>query len=101
MAPKKRSFLDPGAAEKKQALARRSNRLLDALRHLRDTERRKREVPISTPTFHELANEVNTTSREIFRLAHEQERLGDEVPRGAESIEDVDPSDGSDRARLD
>lgn len=74
----------------KRPLANRSNKLLEALRHLRDTEKRKREQPISSPGFHELADEVDRTSRRIFSLGREQERLGNESPRGLESINDVD-----------
>lgn len=79
--------------EKKRALAGTSNKLLAALKHLRDTEQRKRQLPIASPAFDELAAEVERTSREIFRLARHQDRLGDEAeesPRGAETIEDVD-----------
>ncbi len=81
-------------SEEKQALAGRSDKLLGALRHLKETEERKREVPISTPTFHELANDVNATSREIFRLAREQDEIGDEIPTGSDTIEDVNRRDG-------
>jgi hypothetical protein len=79
-------------SEEKRELAGQSNKLLDALRRLKDVEERKREVPISTPSFHELANDVNATSREIFRIARNQDRLGDEVPTGSETIEDIDRS---------
>lgn len=82
-------------SEQKRELADQSNRLLDALRHLKETEERKREMPISTPTFHELANDVNATSREIFRIAREQDELGDAIPTGSDSIDDVDREDGN------
>ena len=75
---------------KKRELADKSNRMLEKLRYLRETEKIKRKTPISTPTFHELANQVNATSREIFKIAHEQETLGEEIPTGDETIEDVD-----------
>jgi hypothetical protein len=81
-------------SEEKRALAGRSYKLLQALRHLKETEERKREVPISTPTFHELANDVNATSREIFRLAREQDEIGEQIPTGSDTIEDVDRRDG-------
>ena len=74
----------------KRKLASRSNRLLDALRHVRDTENRKRHEPISTPKFHELADEVDRASREVFRLARDEERIGDEIPTGTDTIHDVD-----------
>jgi hypothetical protein len=82
-------------SESKRELAGRSNKLLDALRHLKETEERKRKVPISTPAFHELANDVNATSREIFRIARDQDVLGDTIPTGSETIDDVD-GDGAD-----
>jgi hypothetical protein len=85
-------------SEDKRALAGRSNELLDALRRLKATEERKREVPISTPTFHALANEVNATSREIFRIARDQDSLGDELPTGSDTIEDVDRRSDTDAA---
>ena len=76
--------------DKKRALADHSNRLLEALRRMRDTEKRKRQEPISTPKFHKLADEVNRASNEVFRLAREEERLGDESPRGTDSIDDIE-----------
>ncbi len=87
--------------EKKRALADASNKLLAALRHLRDTEQRKRQLPISSPAFDELADEVEKTSREIYNLARNQDRFGDESedrladesPGGSETIEDVDRSE--------
>ena len=76
--------------QKKRALTDTSNKLLEAIQHVRDTEKRKRQVPISTPAFHELAEEVNRASNEVFRLARRQDRLGDESPRGSASIDDLD-----------
>ena len=74
----------------KRALADTSNKLLGAVRKVRDTEQRKRQHPISTPVFHELAEEVNRASQEVFRLARVEDRLGDEAPRGSQTIDDVD-----------
>jgi hypothetical protein len=81
-------------SDPKRKLTERSNNLLEALRHLRDTEKRKRDEPISTPKFHELAADVDKTSRRIFSLARQQERLGEESPRGQETINDIDRRDG-------
>jgi hypothetical protein len=80
------------ADKRKQELADKSNRMLDKMRHLRDTEQRKRQTSISTPAFHELADDVNATSREIFKIAREQETLGDAIPTGEETIDDADVS---------
>jgi hypothetical protein len=77
-------------AERRRAITNVSNRLLAAIRRMRDTEQRKRREPISSPRFHELATEVERTSEEVFRLAHREERLGDEMPRGHTTIDDMD-----------
>ena len=81
-------------ADKRRALADRSNKLLEALRHLRDTEKRKRQLQISTPPFHQLADEVDRTSRRIFSLAREQDRLGEELPSGSGTIDETDAAAG-------
>ncbi len=60
---------------------------------MRDVEKRKREEPISSPKFHALADEVDKSSREVFRLARDQERLGDQIPTGSDTIDDVDRRD--------
>lgn len=86
--------------DQKRELTKRSNKLLDALRHLRETEKQKRNEPISSPKFHALADEVDKTSRQIFSIARQQDRLGEESPRGEESINDIDRRDG-DRPRPD
>jgi hypothetical protein len=82
-------------SEEKRELAGRSNKLLDALRHLKATEERKREVPISTPRYHELEDDANATSREIFRTARDEARLSDEIPTGSDSIDDVERQTGT------
>lgn len=81
-------------SDAKRQLTDRSNRLLEALRGMRETEKRKRAEPISSPKFHALADEVDKASRDVFRLARDQERLGDQIPRGSDTIDDVDHQDG-------
>jgi hypothetical protein len=80
-------------SDAKRQLTDRSNRLLDALRDMREVEKRKRAEPISSPKFHALADEVDKASRDVFRLARDEERLGDEIPRGSDTIDDVDHRD--------
>jgi len=80
--------------DEKRDLTNRSNKLLEALRHLRATEKQKRDEPISSPRFHELADDAEKTSRRIFSIARQQERLGDEAPRGDETINDIDCREG-------
>ena len=76
--------------EKKSELAGRSDELLDALQRLKDTEQRKRHEPISSDTFHRLANEVDALSHEVFSIARDQRDIGEETERTGETIEDVD-----------
>jgi hypothetical protein len=85
--------------QKKRKLAGRSNRLLDTLRHMRDTENRKRHEPITTPKFHELADEVDRASREVFRLPRDQEQIGEEIPTGSDTIHDVDEAIRADESK--
>jgi hypothetical protein len=56
-----------------------SDALLEAVRELNDLEREKRMQQVSTPEFHAMARQITERSREVFRLAAEEERAGDEV----------------------
>jgi hypothetical protein len=70
-----------------------SDALLDALREIHDLEREKRAQQLSTPEFHAMARQITERSREVFRIAAEEEKAGDEVesPRD-ETTEDIHPS---------
>lgn len=83
--------------DEKRALAKRSNELLESMRHLRDTEHQKRELPISTPEFHVVADEADKTSRRVFSLARDQTKLGEEIETQDESVGDVDRAASKDR----
>ena len=86
------------ADAKKTELASKSDQLLDALGRLKETEERKRQEPISTDDFHRLANEVDEISHEVFYVAKTQDRLGEQIPTGNDSIEDVkDGMEGPER----
>jgi hypothetical protein len=56
-----------------------SDTLLDAIRTLRDLEREKRTQKLSSPEFHAMAREITERSREVFRVAAQEERAGDEL----------------------
>jgi len=77
------------ADPKKSELAGKSDELLNALKRLKETEQRKRREPISSDRFHELANEVDAISHEVFAIARTQDRLGERIPSSDESIDDV------------
>lgn len=74
----------------KDELTDQSDLLLAELTHLRATEQRKRLKAISTPPFHALADEVMASSRRVYRIAAEQDRLGEASETGDESIEDIE-----------
>jgi hypothetical protein len=76
-------------SDPKVELTGRSAEILNAIDDLHDMEVRKRERPISTPEFHDLAEDITAKSREVFRIAVEQEDVGEEAPSGDESINDV------------
>jgi hypothetical protein len=73
----------------KRKLADRSGDMLGELAHLKETEELKRREPISTGPFHELADEVSASSRRVYKLGAELEKLGDESATGEVTIEDV------------
>jgi hypothetical protein len=81
--------VEPDAVDPKRELADESALLLGAIDQLHDMEAEKRTRPISTPGFHRLAEEITVKSRDVFRVATEEERKGDESPRGDETIDDV------------
>jgi hypothetical protein len=88
------------ADRKKTELASRSDDLLEAVQRLKETERAKRQEPISSESFHRLANEVDALSHEVFAIARDQDGLGERIPRSDESIADVaEQSDGDEAQR--
>jgi hypothetical protein len=74
--------------KEKSELADRSEDLLDALQRLKETETRKRHEPISSETFHQLANEVDAISHEVFSIARDERSIGDRTTRSDDTIED-------------
>lgn len=76
--------------KEKSELADRSAELLDALRRLKETEKRKRHEPISSESFHRLANEVDAISHEVFSIARDERSIGNRTTRSNETIEDLE-----------
>jgi hypothetical protein len=75
----------------RQTLRRDSDALLEAVDKLRAVEREKRATPISTPEFHELADQAHNVSKQIFSLSDEQLGLGQAIPEGSRPIEETPP----------
>jgi hypothetical protein len=77
----------PPSDDDRQRLTDASNALLRAAQRLRDLERRKRTVDISSAEFHALADEIAAVSRDVFNRAHEEAALDDGIERQSRSIE--------------
>lgn len=71
-------------------LSRDSDELLADLTEVRELEEQKRQEPISTERFHELAEDITGKSHEIFRKAYREEEDGNETETSEQSIADVD-----------
>jgi len=65
--------------KRRHEVADTSDRLMERLTTLKAIEAEKRQDPMSTPHFHELAEEVTQISRDIFSLALNEERTGDDL----------------------
>jgi hypothetical protein len=74
---------------KKQQLETASDRLMAEAATVRRLEAEKRTHPISTPEFHALADKIADHARHVFRLADDEEEMGDEIPTGRDTIDDV------------
>jgi hypothetical protein len=77
-------------SDQQRDLARRSDRLLEAIDDLHRLESEKRREVISSPPFHRLAEAITKKSREIFHMAYRQESVGDATETTDESIEEID-----------
>lgn len=84
--------IDETDATAAQEVRRDSDALLDAIRGLNDLEREKRSQEVSSPEFHEMARKITERSREVFRMAAEEEKAGDEVESPQDrTIEEIGP----------
>ena len=83
-----------GRAERERKQLRDvSDALLRRMNELKDLEKRKRLLEISTPEFHEAADAVAEKSREIFALAHDEQAVGNRIDERQDvATEDVDPT---------
>jgi hypothetical protein len=76
-------------------LRKDSDALLQAARELHDLELEKRRQEISTPEFHDKAHEITVRSRDVFRIAADEERVGDEIESPQHTTtDDVRPQSG-------
>ncbi len=76
-------------SDEKQAVSDLSTRLLEEAEIMQRLEREKRGLPISSPEFHRVAEEVAVRSRTVFSLASEEEQVGDLTRPSDETIDDL------------
>ena len=82
-----------------QDLNQLSKRLLGAVDDVQRLERRKRATPRSTDEFHELADEIEHKTRQVFTTAAEEREVGThDSPIPAERAEQ-EPGDWTDSDR--
>lgn len=73
----------------KEQLRMESDELMEAVEDVRSLERRRRTEAISTPQFHELGDRILERSRDVFRVAQDEESTGNSVETSDVTIEDV------------
>jgi hypothetical protein len=71
-----------------------SDELLDALNSMKAAEVEKRGEQMSTPPFHELADEVEARAKRVWELAAQENDDGDEVETTGISVNETEPRDG-------
>ncbi|MBA2718750.1 MAG: hypothetical protein H0U52_05795 [Chloroflexi bacterium] len=64
---------------RRERLSGESQRLLTAIDEIHDLESSKRDEDVSTPPFHELAEQVLAKSREVFRIAGREAAQDDDI----------------------
>ena len=79
-----------------QDLNQMSRRLLDAVGDVQKLELRKRRTARSTPEFHELADEIEHKTRNVFSVAVEQRAMGEEDSPIPEERAEQYPGDWTD-----
>ena len=87
-------------SDPKARLPSDSRKLLEKAADLRDTERQKRNEPISSPSFIALPRTQPAKSHEIFNIAQDDEAVGDETEPGGDTIEDVERNRRHESARV-
>src|SRR5215208_2101136 len=70
-----------------------SAELLAAIDAIRQLEIRARTLAIGTPEFNRVSGEITARSRDLFRLAGEQEQTAERLPPRDTTIEDLERQD--------
>jgi hypothetical protein len=76
-------------APHRERLRRDSDELLTAVDDIRRLEREKRAQDMSSPPFHEMAEQIEQRSRDVFRYAADEREAGEDLSRRqGKSIDD-------------
>jgi hypothetical protein len=70
-------------------LSEDSDQLLRDLADVKALEKQKRQHDISTPSFHELAEQITDKAHQVFRAAYREEVDGNKPDTTDESIDEV------------
>jgi len=68
-------------APNRDRLRRDSDELLAAVNEIKRLEREKRTREMSSPRFHEMADEIERRARDVFRYAADELEAGDDLSR--------------------
>lgn len=80
---------DEDQTTKLQSLRIDSDALMDALDDMKRTEAKKRRQHVSTPEFHQLAQEVEDKSRRVYRLAKGENDTAEATETTNQTIEET------------
>lgn len=86
-----RRMIEPETPERlRERLAAESDHLLRTLDEVRDLGERERQEAISSPSFDALAAAIRERAADVVRTTVVQEELGDAIPTGEITIDDVE-----------
>ena len=87
-----REQIDPGEDDRNLRRVRHdSDVLLRQMGRLKDLEKRKRQLVVSTPAYHTIEDEVVNTTHDIFNTVHDEAAASKRVGRQGLTTEDVNP----------
>ena len=88
---------DPKNAANAKRLRVDSDALLQGLQEMKSMEKRKRQEEISTPRFHELADDIERQARKVYDLALGEAELDDQTETIGQSIDETPPDQSGSR----
>src|SRR3954465_13244210 len=95
-APEPEDLLEasPRLVNEARGLRDLSDRLIEEIETLRSLEAQSREVPIGSPEFERLSQEITDHARSVFRMTAAQEALGVEARFQERTVNEVSTDEG-------